>query len=45
MDEYGETPTFFIWPQDHEPGDPLPEDFNSRVYAALSAAGFASESF
>ena len=43
MDEYGETPSFYIWPVNHEEGDPFPEDFYSRVYAALGAAGFEAE--
>lgn len=43
MDEFGETPTFYIWPQDHEDGTPFPEDFYERVYAALRAAGFDAE--
>jgi hypothetical protein len=43
MDEFGETPTFYIWPANHEEGDPFPEDFTSRLLAALSAAGFEAE--
>lgn len=43
MDEFGETPAFYVWPKDHEEGEPFPEDFRSRVYATLQAAGFAVE--
>jgi hypothetical protein len=43
MDEYGETPTFYIWPAGHEEGNPFPEDFFAQVYAALRAAGFDAE--
>jgi len=44
MDEFGETPTFYIWPKDHVEGDPFPADFYTRVRVALEAAGFGSES-
>jgi hypothetical protein len=43
MDEFGETPSYYIWPVDHEDGEPFPEDFSERLYAALSAAGFDAE--
>lgn len=43
MNEFGETPTFYIWPKDHEEGEPFPEDFYSRVCEALAAAGFDAE--
>lgn len=43
MDEYGETPTYYIWPKGHEEGEPFPDDFRERLYAALDAAGFEAE--
>lgn len=43
MDEFGETPTFYVWPKGHDDGSPLPQDFYPRVYAALAAAGFDAE--
>jgi hypothetical protein len=43
MDEFGETPTFYIWPLGHEPGEPFPSDFYTRVLEALRAAGFDAE--
>lgn len=43
MDEYGETPSIYVWPADHEAGDPFPEDFYERLRAALKAAGFGME--
>lgn len=43
MDEFGETPTYYIWPTDHTDGDPLPEDFHARVRETLRAAGFDCE--
>ena len=43
MDEFGETPAYYIWPVDHKEGDEFPEDFYERVSAALRAAGFDLE--
>lgn len=43
MNEFGETPSFYIWPEGHEEGQPFPENFSSKVYAALAAAGLAAE--
>lgn len=43
MNEFGETPVFYIWPQGHEEGEPFPEDFYDRVYSALRAAGLDAE--
>lgn len=43
MDEFGETPTIYVWPKGHEPGQPFPEDFWSRVWAALDDADLAGE--
>jgi len=43
MDEFGETPTFYIWPQNHEEGQPMPDDFYDKVRDALDAAGLDFE--
>lgn len=43
MDEFGETPTIYVWPEGHEEGEPFPEDFNAKLSAALKAAGIAWE--
>lgn len=43
MDEFGETTKIYIWPKDHEEGDPYPEDFEEKFDAALTAAGISWE--
>lgn len=43
MDEFGETPSYYIWPKDHEEGQPFPEDFRERLHRALTEAGFEYE--
>lgn len=43
MDEFGETPTIYVWPVDHDEGQPFPDDFWERLSAALSDAGIAWE--
>lgn len=43
MDEYGDTPTIYVWPKDHVDGDPIPDDFYDRLTVALTAAGIAWE--
>lgn len=43
MDEFGDTMTIYVWPKDHEPGDPYPDDFNQRLIAALVSAGIEWE--
>ena len=43
MDEFGETPTIYVWLKGHVDGDPLPEDFWSRLHATLAAGGFECE--
>lgn len=40
MDEFGETPTIYVWPTGHNEGDALPGDFWERVGEALRSAGF-----
>lgn len=44
MDEFGETPSFYIWPLGHEEGQPFPDDFQDKVRKALNDAGFDFES-
>lgn len=44
MNEFGETPTIYIWPKGHTEGQPFPEDFQERFSAALAAAGIEWES-
>jgi len=43
MDEFGETPTIYVWPTDHVDGEPLPEDFYKRLRETLAAGGFDYE--
>lgn len=39
MNEFGETPSIYVWPKNHEEGEPFPEDFRDRLDKALEAAG------
>jgi len=43
MDEFGETPTIYIWPKEHKDGDPLPDDFWERVDRALATESLERE--
>lgn len=43
MNEFGESPAFYIEPADHVEGEPYPEDFYERLYEVLGAAGFYVE--
>lgn len=43
MDNFGESPSIYVWPAGHEPGNPYPEDFWASVETALDAAGIAWE--
>lgn len=38
-DEFGENPSFYIWPKDHEEGTAYPEDFDERLSRALASEG------
>jgi hypothetical protein len=40
MDEFGETPSIYVWPIGHLEGDAFPEDFYERLSEALTGAGF-----
>jgi len=44
MDEFGDTPSIYVWPKDHEDGNPLPEDFYDRVTQGLRSVGIEWES-
>lgn len=43
-DEYGEDPAFYIWPLEHEDGEPFPEDFYERLKRALASENLGYES-
>ncbi len=43
MDEFGETPSFYIWPKGHEEGEAFPEDFQERLTKALESVGLEWE--
>jgi hypothetical protein len=43
MDEFGETPSIYVWPADHIEGDSFPEDFWVRVRRGLRAEGIECE--
>jgi hypothetical protein len=39
MNEFGEFPSIYVSPKDHEEGTAFPEDFNDRLSKALTDAG------
>jgi hypothetical protein len=41
--EFGEEPSIYVWPTDHEDGDPFPDGFQSNLDAALKSAGISWE--
>lgn len=43
MNEFGETPSIYVWPVDHEEGEPYPEDFLDRLREGLSSVGIEYE--
>jgi hypothetical protein len=43
MDEFGETPAFYIEPKDHVEGEPYPEDFLDRLDTGLKSVGLTWE--
>lgn len=43
MDEFGESPSFYIWPIDHEEGTAFPDDFRDRLRDGLRAVGLDYE--
>lgn len=40
MNEFGETPSLFVWPIGHEPGKEFPENWRKLIEDALRGAGF-----
>jgi len=45
MAEWVDTPSICLWPKDdHNEGDPLPEDFYARVAEGLKSVGIEWES-
>lgn len=43
MDEYGEYPTYYLWPVGHEEGAHIPDEWYEKLHAALDAAGIDYE--
>lgn len=43
MDEFGETPSIYVWPTGHEEGESFGDDFWQRLGKALNDAGFEWE--
>ena len=44
MNEFGETPSIYVWPKGHEEGSEFPEDFWRMLSDALDSAGIEWES-
>lgn len=44
MDEYGESPSYYIWPKGHVDGDSFGDDFHDRLERALASEGLEWES-
>lgn len=43
MNEFGETPAFYIWPIEHEDGTPFPDDFYDLLRDGLRSVGLDYE--
>ena len=43
MNEFGETPSIYVWPYDHEEGDAFPENFWDLVRKGLRSVGIDYE--
>jgi hypothetical protein len=43
MNEFGETPSIYVWPKDHEDGTAYPDDFWERVTKGLESVGIGWE--
>lgn len=43
MNQFGETPSIYVWPEGHEEGEAFPEDFWARVGKGLESVGIAWE--
>lgn len=44
MNEFGETPSVYLWPKDHEEGNEYPENFWDLVTKGLESVGIEWES-
>lgn len=44
MDEFGESPQYYIWPEDHIEGESFGHDFHARLTRALKTEGLDWES-
>lgn len=44
MNEFGETPSIYVWPAGHEEGEAFPSDFWERVTKGLESVGIRWES-
>jgi hypothetical protein len=43
MNEFGETPSIYVWPAGHEEGESYPDDFYTRVTEGLKSVGIEWE--
>jgi hypothetical protein len=43
MNEFGETPSIYVWPAGHEEGESYGEDFWERVTKGLKSVGIEWE--
>lgn len=43
MNEFGETPSIYVWPENHEEGESYGEDFWTRVETGLRSVGIEWE--
>lgn len=43
MNEFGETPTVYLWPKGHVEGEPYPDDFWEKVQKGLKSVGIEYE--
>ena len=43
MDEFGETPSIYVWPENHEEGNAFPNEFWERLTEALGNVGIEWE--
>lgn len=41
--EFGEDWAYYIWPEDHEDGEPFPDDLHDRIRRALKTEGLDFE--
>ena len=43
MDEFGESPSIYVWPEGHEEGESFGDDFYERVSRGLKSVGIEWE--